>query len=165
MKILVLSDSHSSLRYMMDCVDVLQPDAMIHLGDYYDDGETLHEKYPDIPFFQVPGNCDCYRCSPGIPQIRVEDIFGVKLYLTHGHRHDVKQTMTRLLHDAKDCGVQGVLYGHTHVADCRQDDSGMWILNPGSCGYGDRSAGLIETENGCIVSCWILRQRDLEAMG
>lgn len=164
MKILVLSDSHSSMHYMIKCADAVRPDAIIHLGDYFDDGETLCQAYPGIPFYQVPGNCDCFRCSPGIPQIRIEEIFGVKLYITHGHRHDVKQTLSRLLQDAKGCGVQAVLYGHTHVADCRRDDSGMWILNPGSCGYAERSAGLIETDNGCIVSCRILFQADLEAM-
>ena len=64
MTILVLSDSHSTLRFMRQCVDTIQPDVLIHLGDYFDDGAVLKEEYPQIPLLQVPGNCDRYRCLP-----------------------------------------------------------------------------------------------------
>ena len=162
MKILVLSDSHSSLRYMFSCVEEIVPDVVIHLGDYFDDGAALREAFPGIRLYQVPGNCDRYRCPPGQPEILVERILGVNLYMTHGHCHNVKLTLTRLLQDARSCRADAVLYGHTHQPDCRQEPDGMWILNPGSCGYGGRTAGLIEVENGKIVSCRILRQEDLE---
>ena len=160
-KILVLSDSHSALNFMFDAVEAVQPDAIIHLGDYFDDGEVLHSEYQAIPFYQVPGNCDCYRCDPKIPQIKIEEIFGVRFYLTHGHRHDVKLTRRRLEKDARECGVQAVLYGHTHIPDCRQEED-LWILNPGTCGYGDRTGGLILLENGEIRSCRILHEEDLK---
>ena len=52
MKILVLSDSHSALRFMRSCVDAVKPDAIIHLGDYYDDAEALAEDYPNIRIWQ-----------------------------------------------------------------------------------------------------------------
>ena len=64
MKILVLSDSHSGLSFMRRCIDRVKPDALIHLGDYYDDGQTMEEEYPHIRMYQVPGNCDRYRCPP-----------------------------------------------------------------------------------------------------
>ena len=162
MKILVLSDSHSSLRFMFSCLEQIVPDVVIHLGDYFDDGAALREAFPGIRLYQVPGNCDRYRCPPGQPEIMVERILGVNLYMTHGHCHNVKLTLTRLLQDARSCRADAVLYGHTHQPDCRQEPDGMWILNPGSCGYGGRTAGLIEVENGKIVSCRILRQEDLE---
>ena len=162
MNILVLSDSHSALSFMRRCVEAMKPDAIVHLGDYYDDGQALKEEFPGIPFYQVPGNCDRYRCPPGQPEILVERILGVNLYMTHGHCHNVKLTLTRLLQDARSCRADAVLYGHTHQPDCRQEPDGMWILNPGSCGYGGRTAGLIEVESGKIVSCRILRQEDLE---
>ena len=162
MKILVLSDSHSSLRFMFSCVQQLAPDAVIHLGDYYDDGQALHEAFPGIRLYQVPGNCDRYRCPPGQPEILVDRVLGVNLYMTHGHCHSVKLTHTRLLQDARACHADAVLYGHTHQPDCRQEPDGMWILNPGSCGYGGRTAGLIEVENSKILSCRVLRQEDLE---
>lgn len=164
MKILVLSDSHSSLRFMMNCVQTVEPDAIVHLGDHYDDGEVLHEEFPGIPMYQVPGNCDYYRCMPGTPEIRIERIFGLDLYMTHGHRHSVKQYLGALLKDARECHVKAVLYGHTHVADCHQESDGLWVMNPGSCGYYGGSGGLITTEQGKILDCRIIREEDLRLM-
>ena len=71
MKILVLSDSHSTLSFMRHCIEKVKPDAIVHLGDHFDDGEAMHEENPGIPFYQVPGNCDRYRCMPGTPEIRI----------------------------------------------------------------------------------------------
>lgn len=164
MKILVFSDSHSSLRFMYACMSVVKPDAVIHLGDHYDDGEALKADYRRMRFYQVPGNCDRYRCPPGVREILVDRVLGVDLYMTHGHRHNVKLYLGALLADARSCKVQAVLYGHTHVADCHQEEDGLWVLNPGSCGYGGGSAGLMEVENGKIKACRIIRQEDLEEM-
>ena len=164
MKILVLSDSHSALRFMYGCMDAVRPDAVIHLGDHYDDGQALKEAYPSVRLYQVPGNCDRYRCPPGCPEILVERVLGVNLYMTHGHRHQVKMFLGALLRDARACRVQAALYGHTHVADCHQEEDGLWVVNPGSCGYGGGSAAVMEVENGKIKTCRILRQEDLEDM-
>ena len=46
MKILVLSDSHSALSFMRRCIDSVKPDAVIHLGDHFDDAEEMREEYP-----------------------------------------------------------------------------------------------------------------------
>lgn len=162
MKILVLSDSHSAIAFMRSCVDAVRPDALIHLGDYFDDGQVLAEEYPGIPFYQVPGNCDRYRCPMGAQEIRIEPVLGVPLYMTHGHRHNVKLSTARLIRDARESRSAAVLYGHTHMAECRQEPDGMWVLDPGSCGYFGGSAGLIEVSGGMIVCCRILRQSDLE---
>jgi len=164
MKILVLSDSHSAISFMRQCVNVLHPDAIIHLGDHYDDGEVLHEENPGIPFYQVPGNCDRYRCIPGIPEIRIERILGINAYLTHGHHHKVKQYLGLLLRDARASKVDVVLYGHTHVADCHREEDGLWVLNPGSCGYYGGTAGLVTVEQGKIMDCSILSHGDLASM-
>ena len=67
MTILVLSDSHSSLRFMRQCADTIRPDVLVHLGDYFDDAVVLKEEYPQILVYQVPGNCDRYRCPPRLP--------------------------------------------------------------------------------------------------
>lgn len=162
MRILVLSDSHSSISFMRRCVDACKPDMILHLGDHYDDGEVIHEEYPGITFFQVPGNCDRYRCPPWVQEILVLPAGGVRLYMTHGHRHGVKGSILRLLADARAAGAQAALYGHTHVADCHREPDGLWVLNPGSCGYYGGSAGLVEIEKEKIISCRILRQEDLE---
>ncbi len=162
MRILVLSDSHSAMRFMRQCVEAVRPDAIIHLGDHFDDGAALGEEYPRIPLYQVPGNCDRYRCPPGTPEILIPRIGGVDFYLTHGHKHQVKQLLSRLLADARACKVSVVLYGHTHQADLHREEDGLWVMNPGTSGYYGGSAGLIEIENGTIIGCRILRPESLE---
>ena len=164
MIILVLSDSHSAISFMRCCADAVCPDAIVHLGDYFDDGQALAEEYPRIPFYQVPGNCDRFRCPRWAQEIRIEPVLGVPLYMTHGHRHNVKMDTGLLIRDARASRSAAVLYGHTHVAECRQEPDGMWVLNPGSCGYFDGSAGLMEVSGGKILSCRILRQSDLEGV-
>ena len=82
MKILVLSDSHSALSYMYRCVRALRPDAVVHLGDYYDDGETLLEEFPDLRLYQVPGNCDRYRAPLHAQEILIMNVLGVNLYIS-----------------------------------------------------------------------------------
>ncbi len=162
MKILVLSDSHSGLRFMRNCIEKIKPDAIVHLGDYYDDGEAMGEAYPHIPLYQVAGNCDRYRCLPTAREILITPVCGVDLYMTHGHRHQVKSYLGALLRDARASKADAVLYGHTHIANCYQEPDGLWVLNPGSCGYGGGTAGLIETNNGKIVTCRLLWQENLE---
>lgn len=164
MKILVLSDSHSGLSFMRQCIRILKPDAVIHLGDYFDDGKAMAEEFSHLRFHQVPGNCDRYRCLSLQPEVLAYPVCGVKLYMTHGHCHGVKSGIGRLLADARASGAQAALYGHTHEADCHREPDGMWVLNPGCCGFYGGSAGLIETDGNTITACQILRQADLEKM-
>ena len=151
MKILVLSDSHISR---------VKPDAVVHLGDYYDDGAAMAEEYPHIRMYQVPGNCDRYRVPFGVPETLVEKVCGVKLMMTHGHIHRVKWGLGALIADARTTGVQGVLFGHTHESYCECVE-GLWVINPGSCGYGGGSGAVITVEDGKISDCRIIRQSDL----
>ena len=162
MKILVLSDSHSSLRFMRRCVEAIKPDAVVHLGDHYDDGQTLAEEYPHLVFHQVAGNCDRYRCPPGTREMLCYPVCGVILFMTHGHNHYVKSGIGALLADARRYGAQAALYGHTHRADCHRQADGLWVLNPGSCGHSGGSAGVIETEGKTITACYLVDQAELE---
>ena len=162
MKILVLSDSHSAMRPMRACVEGVKPDAIVHLGDHYDDAAALAEEYPHIRMHQVPGNCDRFRCPPGTHEVLCYDIGGARLYMTHGHRHNVKYDLSRLLADARSMKAAAVLYGHTHIQDCHREPDGLWVLNPGSAGYGGCNAGILEIENGGITACRLLLPADLE---
>ena len=157
MKILVFSDSHASRYFMRQCMDLLKPDAAIHLGDYYNDGQDIAEEYPAVPFYAVPGNCDRNRGYIPDPETKLQTIGGVRFMLTHGHLHQVKSTLIRLTADARAMKADAVLFGHTHEAYCRQEEDGLWVMNPGSCGYGGGSAGLREVKNGEITECRILR--------
>lgn len=145
------------------CIHAVKPDAVVHLGDYYDDGVSIAEEFGLSRFYQVPGNCDRYRVNSVIPETLVEKVCGVKLFMTHGHLHRVKTGLGALIADARRTGVQAVLFGHTHTAYCQQED-GLWVVNPGSCGYYGGSAAVIEVEKNQISGCRIVRQPDLEDM-
>lgn len=164
MKILVLSDSHASLSFMRECIRRTQPDGVVHLGDYYEDGAVIAREYPLLPFWQVPGNCDLYRFGADEPESLLITPGGVRLFITHGHRQHVKSGCGALLAQARSRQAAAALFGHTHVPLCQQSDDGIWLLNPGSCGYFGGSAGMICIENGKISGCRLLRQQELEEM-
>ena len=163
MKILVMSDSHSALRFMRLALKAVKPDAVVHLGDCYDDALVIAEENPHLTVHQVPGNCDRYRCPISAQEILCYKVCGVSLYMTHGHLHGVKMGLGRLLREGAASKAQAILYGHTHMAECFQEGE-QWVMNPGSCGSAVGSVGLIETEGNKIAACRILRQAELEAM-
>ena len=164
MRILVLSDSHSALSFMRDCIRFYKPNAVVHLGDYFEDGKVMAEEFSSICFYQVPGNCDRYREVMGAPETLVTKVCGVKLFMTHGHLHGVKCGLSRLAVDARSTAAQAVLFGHTHEAYCECDQNGFWIVNPGSCGYYGGSAAVISVDNGKISDCRIVRQSDMQEL-
>ena len=86
---------------------------------------------------------------------------GLQFYLTHGHRQGVKQGLDRLIAEGRAAKAHAVVYGHTHQAHVSVID-GMYVANPGSCGFFGSSAALIETDGTKITDCRILRQSDLE---
>lgn len=163
MKILVLSDSHSGLRFMRQCINAVRPNAVVHLGDYYDDGAAMAQEFPHVYFYQVPGNCDKYLNIMGAPETLIMTVCGVKLFMTHGHLHAVKCGLDRLVSDAINSQVQAVLFGHTHRPFCQKTKEGLWILNPGTCACESGTAGLITVEDGKISDCRVLQQSDLGA--
>ena len=161
MKILIFSDSHASLGFMRKCITKLRPDCILHLGDYYDDGQIIAQENPHLRFYQVPGNCDRYRCPPDAPQVLLITLDGVKIYMTHGHNHHVKAGTGALVADAHRSGAHIALYGHTHSMECYRDADGLWVMNPGTCSYGG-SVGVIGTENNQIKYAYLLKESDLE---
>lgn len=149
---------------MRACVRSVKPDAVVHLGDYYDDGTAIAEEFRLSRFYQVPGNCDKYRLFQPVLETLVEKVCGVKLFMTHGHIHRVKSGLGALIKDARSTGAQAVLFGHTHSAHCSLEEDGLWVVNPGSCGYYGGSAAVIEVDQNRITGCRIIRQPDLEKM-
>ena len=162
MKVLVLSDSHASLRFMRKCVETLKLDAIVHLGDYYDDAEALTELFPHIRMHQVAGNCDKYRAPIHARTMLCYNLGGVMTFMTHGHQQQVKSGIGGLLSEARRYDAKVVLYGHTHVADCPQEDDGLWVLNPGSAGHAGGSAGILETDGQNVTACYLISQTELE---
>lgn len=165
MKILVFSDSHGSLHSMREYIRKLKPDAVVHLGDHYEDGLTMQEEFPNIRFHLLPGNCDHNRILLNTHDFLCYDVCGVRLYMTHGHKHNVKLGLNHLLYDAGKYEAAGVLFGHTHQPLCYQREDGLWVLNPGSARQLGGSAGLIETEGKNISACRLIGQADIANLG
>ncbi len=146
------------MRY---CIRSVKPEHVIHLGDHYEDGIVMAQEYPHIRFHLVPGNCDRYRIGHDCAEILCYTVGGVKLFMTHGHKHGVKSEIHAVMAAAREQAAQMVLFGHTHSALCFQAEDGLWVLNPGSCCTGSGSAGIVEIREGKITACRIVRQAEL----
>lgn len=145
MKILVLSDSHGNISNMERAVERTKPDMIFHLGDCWRDGELLHDRYPHIPFEQVPGNCDFRSVEPTEKLVFLDEF---RVLLCHGHTYHVKQTLLQAGYTAEQENLDLFLFGHTHqpLVD-RQGKA--WLLNPGSIGDHRRPTyGIVTVEAG-----------------
>ena len=72
---------------------------------------------------------------------------GQSFLLSHGHLWGVKRGYEAAIADARACGADILLFGHTHVPVCRQLEDGLWLLNPGSS---RSSYGLITIDDNTI---------------
>ena len=145
MKILVLSDSHGKVGKMERAVEAESPRMILHLGDCWRDGERLHDLFPQIPFHQVPGNCDFRPAEPAEQLLFLED---KRVLMCHGHTYGVKQSLLTAGYTAEEQHIDLFLFGHTHkpLADMRGK---TLFLNPGSIGDPRRPTDAVVTlENG-----------------
>lgn len=145
MRILVVSDTHGSEELLQQAIGAQpQAAAVIHLGDGAREAQILADKFPDIPFYQVRGNCDWGLPTDALPVSRLERMGGKRVFCTHGHTYDVKYGLYRATMAARENRADVLLYGHTHQAFTAYDD-GLHILNPGSLSRGGRpSYGLLD---------------------
>ena len=149
MKVAVFSDTHTNTARMRDAVRRESPDAIIHLGDHDRDTLCLKEEFPEIPLYNVCGNCDF---SPTAPTKRVVRLGPVKAFLTHGHLYRVDWSTDSLVYAAMEEGCKIAMYGHTHVPE-NTEFGGVQILNPGTAGKGRKlTYAMVEIfENGGIA--------------
>ena len=152
MKILVLSDSHRDTTYLRLAVKKEKPDAVVHLGDHASDADELEREYPILPLCRVKGNCDFYESR--YPDRWLIPWEGVRLLAVHGHKQGVKSGLLQLKYTALEAGAQVALFGHTHMPFCAEQD-GLWMLNPGACGGRSPTYGLVEIQEGRVVSCCV----------
>ena len=151
MRILVLSDSHGCVDPMEQCVERVQPQVILHLGDCVRDAQRLEELYPDIPLLGVPGNCD----YGGLDQPeRLTELGGVRILMMHGHTRHVKSGPMAAIYAARECGADILLFGHTHRRELvRGVGTAATVFNPGSLRDGG-SYGVITIENGKCSFTW-----------
>jgi putative phosphoesterase len=128
MKIAVISDTHRHIYSLNQVTKLIQDtDMAIHLGDNVEDVEIIKTNYKG-KIINVRGNCDF---SSFIPVERLEEVENKKIFITHGHRYDVKHSLLKLKYRAKELGADIVLFGHTHIS-AEIYEEGIWFINPGS---------------------------------
>lgn len=140
MRILVLSDSHGRRQRMKKVFAGQSFDAAIFLGDGLKDFLESAALHPSLLYYSVAGNCDPFARENPVKIIEIEK---KRIFLTHGHLHQVKSGLNRLKSSARETGAEIVLYGHTHRSDIEYDKE-LLLMNPGSLGDGRGSYGILE---------------------
>lgn len=146
MQIAVISDTHRHSYELNQVLRFIQgTDMIIHLGDNVEDVEQLKKGY-NGQIINVRGNCDF---ASFVSSERLEQIEGMNILITHGHKYNVKNDLLRLKYRAKELGANIVLFGHTHEAIELYED-GIWFINPGSLALPKikyKSFAIIDLEN------------------
>lgn len=146
-RILILSDTHRQLTLALKIIPLMQPDAIIHLGDCISDATEIEAYFPDIKVYMVAGNNDFSM----IDCEKVYTLFGKRFYCAHGHTLSLERGISR----AKEEKCDVYLFGHTHMGFCETKDN-ILCLNPGSISRprdNDFSFGIIEIEDDKIKGC------------
>ncbi|UOE75581.1 metallophosphoesterase family protein [Parageobacillus thermoglucosidasius] len=126
MKVLIISDSHGLTEELEEIAarHRHEADALIHCGD-----SELSTGHKEIEHFLiVRGNCDF---TAQFPKERIEEIGGIRFFITHGHLYNVKMSLMNLYYRAKEIEAKVVCFGHSHIAGAELID-GILFINPGS---------------------------------
>lgn len=146
MRIGIVSDSHNAPERLAAALRAMGPiHTLIHLGDGLRDlrDPEVRALLPER-VLEVRGNNDW---SSEAPESRAMKPDGrTVMFLTHGHRQNVKFSLDRLYYAALEEGARIACYGHTHLA--RADfENGVWLVNPGAV---PRYA-LVDIEDGMVT--------------
>jgi putative phosphoesterase len=133
----VVGDIHGNLAGLQAALNQMgRIDGLLFTGDGYRELGEL-ETGLNLTVIGVAGNCDFCSSYPEEQLFKVADY---QLLLTHGHRYNVKQGLTRLALAGQAAAADLVIFGHTHqpLDDCWQK---VRLFNPGSLYQGRSSAG------------------------
>lgn len=147
MKIAVISDSHNIENNIRNIIKYLEDaDILIHCGDGADDIRLI-EEYFNGKIYIVKGNCDFGEIYP--EQLLIE-LNGKKIFIAHGHKHNVKMNYNNIFYKALEVGADIVTFGHSHKAIILEN-RGVTLMNPGSIslpyGSDNKTMGFIEIDN------------------
>lgn len=152
MKIGVLSDSHHDKFRMLEVIDAFKEEGVtciLHAGDNYSDAQFI-ESVVDVPVYMVKGNCDFETSAE---RIKIIELKGTKILLTHGHLFNVRYNSNGLVEKAQEENCDCVVYGHTHIPQNELIEN-VLVFNPGSItqprGRSTNSYGILELFEGRI---------------
>lgn len=156
MRIGVVGDSHGNKHDLLAAVHGMGAvDAILHTGDHFTDG-TYIETLCGVKVYGVVGNCDLPALGESEMLLEFD---GKKIFLTHGHRYNVKWGVNALFYKGLEVGADMVVFGHTH-SPMNAEDDGVILFNPGSVnsprGTADKTYGIIEIVDG-IMSTRLLK--------
>ena len=145
MKIVVISDTHGRLdKTFLALHKINNIHLILHLGDYVKDAREI-EKTMNIETVYVRGNCD--YLDDDVEEEKILEIEGKKIFMTHGHKYDVKRGVNKVFYRGKELDADIILFGHSHIAMTVEYED-ILLFNPGSPGTprgGDEgSIGIIE---------------------
>lgn len=148
MRIGIMGDTHGDIHSIRQAVAAVGPvEIWLHTGDFCRDALSL-ASFAGVPVTSVSGNCD------GRTAVKLDEFIeaaGYRIWLTHGHRHGVKQSLDELRNLARQYEADIVVYGHTHQADL-VEEPGMMLVNPGSAAIPkrgkNRTCGVLELKPG-----------------
>lgn len=148
-KVLVISDVHGNKEQLKTLISENEFTHIIFCGDMIRDLEEIN--HPNI--VKVKGNWDEWvidRDNLFDEEVVVE---GVKIFVTHGHRYDVKRGLGGLIRRVEGKGFNLVCYGHTHIQDFEVVND-IAYLNPGAFSYfkgGKQTFAVVEIEDGKFI--------------
>lgn len=130
MKVLICSDTHRRHDHFYEVVEKEGPfDFLIHCGDT-EGGEYAIREAIGCPSEIIQGNNEFFS---ELPKERIFELGGKKIWLTHGHEQCTFLGTKYIKQDAKEKGVNVVMFGHSHCPLIEEDD--VLCINPGSLSY------------------------------
>ena len=161
MKILVFSDTHGDTERMFWILKDVKKhiSAVIHAGDYESDAAQIEKKYPDLPVYGVCGNCDFAQI---MPPVRIIELCGKRILITHGHRYNVHSGYMNLAYTALENGADICIFGHTHIPVIEKHED-IFIINPGSLsrprGFSKPSYAVIDIDDNGVINPKIIEYK------
>lgn len=107
-------------------------DLILHAGDLTDPF-VLDALKGFAPTVAVAGNNDGPELQGRLGAVRIVEVEGLRIGLTHGHAGPGRTTPERARRTFADVdpAVDAVAFGHSHQPIVERHD-GLWLLNPGS---------------------------------
>jgi len=128
--LVIISDSHGNKKAIDKLKNIIAENSYtVHLGDGAADMAELYREYPDKVYVCM-GNCDFAGRRYALDEW-VIPIGSHKIFCCHGHKYGVKTSLENLKEEAKKRGCDIALYGHTHIAEIREEE-GVTLINPGA---------------------------------
>lgn len=125
----VMSDSHGNTIAVKKAVEKApHVDLWLHAGDYVQDAVYL-EKITSVPVMKVAGNGDWNNTEVAEDEFFMVE--GKKIWLTHGHKYQVKWGIDYLRELAQKNCADMIIFGHSHIY-LEEYQEGRLFLNPGS---------------------------------